>query len=930
MPDGTLRVKVVGDVTDAQSKMRDLGGSFGQVGDIAQKLGSSGFAAMTRGAEEMDRAQGDFMAATGRSRTEAVAFGHDMDGLVGNAGAVGRSFEEIATVGTTVAQQFGITGDKAAELTGKILEFAQVTHSDANVTAGQLEDTLTALGLSADDATGFMDTLVASSQKYGTDVGPEMLGTLQQMAPAMDILGASAGDAVGLLNAMEKAGVPATGAVKDLVAVVKNFPPGTTLDDVVAKLGAVEDPAARGRLAVELLGAKAGPGLAKIIEPGMTSLDDFGISADDAAGALDTAAGDMQTTQDKIKGVFEKLTAGAREVGTEFGPALTGLNAVSNLAGPLVTNFAGLIKNVAAKLLPPAVAAGAARGIASGEAEAVAATGPGILSSFLAKFGLMTGAKVAAAATAGAAAGAAEGEAEAAAMAAKAGAGLAGSGAAAAAGGGALAFGGTIGAVVGAAAGLAFLPAILDKITGQDTASRIANAGQTVAAQLGVSWSQADQSAYAAAWAAGVQESLDSRSLWDKIMQNGNAAAVQAGQDSANAYAESHGLALPDAMRDAIQTPAYQSFRAEERAGWVATGADSAAALAEGVSAHEEDVARGYALMADAVRREWIANDLQKFTELGAQSVDQVAQGALSESSVLTDGAAALAKLLAEGLTPEQVAMQAIGADYAKGLEAGLSSEVIGAQDTARDLAAKAIGAIANAGLTGANGQKGLEAQGRYYVDLLNSGMTASEARALLAGSGVGASVIDGLEQQYAPATTAGSTLTSHVATGSTSPAALSGVNAAGGRVGDAWIAGLASHIASERAENDIAYAANQATAPLRGHSPPTVGPLREIGTWGGNVAQAWIDAFRNRIAYGGALLSSAMSSIVSPDNPIAQLGRPFAFATTGPSAGGVAVGQPPITVHAYGFQADDVERQLVRAQRRTATLAQLETRTNG
>src|SRR4051794_23365095 len=71
----------------------------------AGALATTGFGAMTVGAMQAEAAQGKFMAATGASRDEAKQFVGSMDGIVGSAGTVGKSFDEIAAAGTMVAQQ---------------------------------------------------------------------------------------------------------------------------------------------------------------------------------------------------------------------------------------------------------------------------------------------------------------------------------------------------------------------------------------------------------------------------------------------------------------------------------------------------------------------------------------------------------------------------------------------------------------------------------------------------------------------------------------------------------------------------------------------------------------------------------------------------------------------------------------------------------
>lgn len=312
--------------------------------------------ALTKGALQAEDAQGKFMAATGKTRVEAAKFVTGMDSLAGSLGATGVSFEDLAETGTMVEQQFGTTGQATTDLTENILEFSKVTGQDAADAAADLEDALSAFGLEADDATGLMDQLVASSQEYGTDAGPAAVDALNNMAPALTAMGMGLDDGIELLNAFEVAGGDAGDATKGLQTAVAQLKPGENIDDLITKIAAIEDPLLKNQAAVDAFGKKMGPELAKLIKPGMTSLDDFGVSAEDAAGSVRTAAGDMQTTSEKIRGVFEQIGAGAREMGQEFGPAISSMAAIAPalLAGAKAIHldeFAGVIKDKAIEAL---------------------------------------------------------------------------------------------------------------------------------------------------------------------------------------------------------------------------------------------------------------------------------------------------------------------------------------------------------------------------------------------------------------------------------------------------------------------------------------------------------------------------------------------------------------------------------------------------
>lgn len=335
------------------------------------------FALMSKGALQMEAAQGKFQAATGKSHEAAVNFSKDMNDLVGNANTVGMTFEQLTDLGTKVEQQFGTTGEETKKLTDEIAGFAKVTGQDAVGAAADLEDTLSAYGLSADDAAGFMDKLVASNQKFGTEVGPAALATLRNMSPALQAMGMDLDDGVEILNAFEVAGLDAATAQRGLQTAVKNLKPGQDLDDLIAQIGAIEDPTLRAQKAIEIFGTRAGAGLAQVIQPGMTSLDDFGISAEDAAGHVTQASDDMLTTGDKIKMFTEKAGAALRGLGADFGPVATGLASVVTLAAPFARSIGKMIGDLASSAAVKfgSTTLGTAVGVAMIEAQAAAQQG---------------------------------------------------------------------------------------------------------------------------------------------------------------------------------------------------------------------------------------------------------------------------------------------------------------------------------------------------------------------------------------------------------------------------------------------------------------------------------------------------------------------------------------------------------------------------
>jgi hypothetical protein len=83
-----------------------------------------------------------------------------------------------------------------------------------------------------------------------------------------------------------------------------------------------------------------------------------------------------------------------------------------------------------------------------------------------------------------------------------------------------------------------------------------------------------------------------------------------------------------------------------------------------------------------------------------------------------------------------------------------------------------------------------------------------------------------------------------------------------GTNVGDAWVDGVIAALNDAQNKTDISNAAADALKGLKGKSPPEEGPLREIDTWGMNVAQAWVDAFSSTIGDATGQIASNVARI--------------------------------------------------------------------
>ena len=328
------------------------------------------FGVMLTGANQLDAATRQLQADTGMTADEAKRAQGALasmyrDNLQG--------FDAIGAAMAKVHNDLGLTGDAADAATEKFLRFSTATGQDASAAVASFDDILDAWNLTAADAGPLMDKLIVSHQKYGGVIG-ESQAALSAMAPAMQAANMTIDDGIALLNLFNVAGVDASKAPAALAKAVRALKPGQGLNDLIAQIGAIEDPTLRGQKAMEIFGAKSGIGMAQAIKPGMTSLADLTASLGDTTDATTKAADAIESgfgAQFKLLmknaggalAEFGQNFGGLLMVASAFGPAFvtklsTGLGAIAGLFGP----------KLLALIMPQAVATGTAAGTATGTA----------------------------------------------------------------------------------------------------------------------------------------------------------------------------------------------------------------------------------------------------------------------------------------------------------------------------------------------------------------------------------------------------------------------------------------------------------------------------------------------------------------------------------------------------------------------------------
>jgi hypothetical protein len=298
------------------------------------------FAVATKGALEMEDAVARIRSETGASAEEAAQIARSANRIAGDQQ---QSLATVSDVAIAVRKNLGATGDELDRLTEATVKYARVTGQDAVAAVSDMDDIVDAYGLSLADVTKVQDQLVASNQKYGGSVEDNQKA-LAQFAPQLKALGATVDDGISLLNLFAASGVDASSAMAALNTAVTRLKPGETLNDLIRQVSSIEDPVKRAQKAVELFGAKGGVSLANVLKPGINGLNDFAVSADDAAGTVDASVDALDSSLGaRLRKVLSQAQAALRGFGADLGPGITAAASVATLATSL-----GLDKAIAA------------------------------------------------------------------------------------------------------------------------------------------------------------------------------------------------------------------------------------------------------------------------------------------------------------------------------------------------------------------------------------------------------------------------------------------------------------------------------------------------------------------------------------------------------------------------------------------------------
>jgi len=325
---GTLRrVNQTVDVT--KNKLNEVRASFSGLFAVSAALTAVGAVtgAMTRTTIGLERAMQELQARTGVTDKELQ---HLQSTLIRLAQTNSNSFQEIGGAMTVLRQRWGALGSAMQPVTQQMLDFAKVTGTDAVQAANNISVVMKAFGMDISQVADATDLLLAASQRYGVEAA-RLAELISDNGAALKLLGLDISEAIGLLASMESQGV---NVARVLMGLRQAAAKGIDVKETLKALAQIEDKTLRTKKATEIFGSYAGPGISRILEGGIESLNKFMLRLEDVRGVTKKASRDIDESLSEQLGILRNNIA---LVTAELGKGLM----------PILKPFTGLVKSAA-------------------------------------------------------------------------------------------------------------------------------------------------------------------------------------------------------------------------------------------------------------------------------------------------------------------------------------------------------------------------------------------------------------------------------------------------------------------------------------------------------------------------------------------------------------------------------------------------------
>lgn len=259
--------------------------------------------------------------------------------------AVPASFDGTSTAITSVNRVLGLTGTQLDERSAQFLELSRITGTDLAGNLDAATGVLNNFGIGADQQGGKLDILFRASQASGVAVAD----LSQQMTDSGSVLrsvGLDFDDSAALIAGLGKAGVSAAEVMPALgktlaVAAKDGKNAGDVFTSIFDSIRDAPDDTTAASIAMESLGAKAGPKFAESVRSGKLAYDDL---LGEIQGGSNTILGVGEDTADwgeKLQLLGNKLSVSLEPIATRV---FNAVGTAVDIAASAFQSFFGFVE----------------------------------------------------------------------------------------------------------------------------------------------------------------------------------------------------------------------------------------------------------------------------------------------------------------------------------------------------------------------------------------------------------------------------------------------------------------------------------------------------------------------------------------------------------------------------------------------------------
>ena len=317
-------------VMSKTAAMEALRGLADQIGGAFTKLGDAAHDAML----EIDAGYDTIIKKTGASGETLDQFKGIADNIYGRLPV---DMDAVANAVGEVNTRFGITGDALEDVSEAFVKFARVNDTDVTTAVDDVQQALSAFGMSASDAERLLDVLTTTGQNTGAKVG-NLAKKLTENATAFQEMGMSVYEATDFMGKLETAGADSSSVLSGLKRALKSAteegkPLTTALDELEDAIKNGTDSADGLTVAYDLFG-KSGAGVFEAVRNGQISFKDLANETDilnESTNRLDETFEGTLSAWDQWTVAQNNLKTVGGELSAEFYEALT--PAINGLTG---------------------------------------------------------------------------------------------------------------------------------------------------------------------------------------------------------------------------------------------------------------------------------------------------------------------------------------------------------------------------------------------------------------------------------------------------------------------------------------------------------------------------------------------------------------------------------------------------------------------